>query len=77
VTILADSDDEINESDEENNLFSIEIAVIQPSEIWEYYDSDGDGKMSTMELINAIKDWLEDRLGTLDLIKVIQKWLES
>ena len=77
VTILADSDDEINESYEENNLFSIEIAVIQPSEIWEYYDSDGDGKMSTMELINAIKDWLEDRLGTLDLIKVIQKWLES
>ena len=77
LELSVDPDNRVPESNEENNRFSIEIAVSQPSEIWEYYDSDGDGKISTIELINAIKDWLNGKLSTMDLIKVIRKWLES
>ncbi|MDW7989044.1 MAG: cohesin domain-containing protein [Archaeoglobaceae archaeon] len=44
-------------------------------EPWQAYDRDGDGKIGDMELVNAIMDWLNNRLSDLDLINVIMKWL--
>ena len=44
---------------------------------WQSYDKDGDGAINTLELINAIQDWLNGQLETVDLINVIQKWLQG
>jgi len=41
------------------------------------YDKDRDGTINTLELIEAIRDWLDNRLSTADLINVIQKWLQG
>ena len=40
------------------------------------YDKDRDGTINTLELIEAIRDWLDNRLSTADLINIIQKWLQ-
>jgi len=60
---------------EMNNVASLLIKVVD--EPWKVYDGNEDGKISTTELIEAIRDWLENKLATLDLIKIIQKWLHG
>jgi len=46
--------------------------VLEP---WQKYDSDGNGKISDMELINAIMDWLNGDISDMELLNVILKWL--
>jgi|GEM_PF-6438472 len=46
--------------------------VLEP---WQKYDSDGNGKISDMELINAIMDWLNGDISDMELLNVIIKWL--
>jgi len=77
IRIVVDPENAVNESDEANNEYSVKISVSPPGEVWQTYDKNGDGRIDTSELISAIKDWLEDRMGTVDLVKIIRKWLES
>ena len=51
------------------------VNVLQ--EAWQNYDKDGDGTINTLELIEAIRNWLDNRLSTADLINIIQKWLQG
>ena len=53
------------------------IADTVYTEPWQNYDRNGDGRIDTLELISAIKDWLNNKLSISDLIKVIQKWLQK
>jgi hypothetical protein len=72
----ADSDREVAESNEDNNMDSTTVTV-KAAEPWQNYDQDRSGKIETSELITAIQDWLNNKLSTKDLINVIQKWLQS
>ncbi|MCS7119514.1 MAG: hypothetical protein NZ894_05665, partial [Archaeoglobaceae archaeon] len=76
IRAVADSGREIAEIDELNNERSISVTVVRP-EPWQAYDRDGDGKIGDMELVNAIMDWLNNRLSDPDLINVIMKWLSG
>ena len=57
--------------------FSVSVTTPTPIPGWKAYDADGDGKISTQELINAIRDWLNNKLNTRELIEVIQIWLRG
>ncbi len=50
----------------------ITVSTLEP---WQMYDSNGDNKISDMELINAIMDWLNGDINDMDLLNVIVKWL--
>jgi hypothetical protein len=73
---VADTEDVIKESNEDNNMASTTVTV-KAAEPWQNYDKDRSGKIETSELITAIQDWLSNKLSTKDLINVIQKWLQS
>jgi len=49
---------------------------LEEMKAWILYDKNEDSRISDNELVNAIMDWLNNKLADYELIEVIQKWLQ-
>ena len=56
-------------------VFADKIIVVM-KQPWQRYDRNGNGRVDDLELLNAIQDWLHNKLKDLDLLNIIMKWLK-
>ncbi|ADC66048.1 hypothetical protein Ferp_1908 [Ferroglobus placidus DSM 10642] len=65
------------ESSSGNFSKSLSITVLAPSEPWQRYDFNGDGKIDYMELTVALKDWINKEISDKEFINVLVKYSKT
>ena len=65
------------ESSEGNFSRELTVAIVRPSEPWQKYDFNGDGKIDYIELMKAMTDWVNGKISDKEFINVLVKYSES